>query len=249
MSPPVDGCRTLGEWVAWKLDMSQQRARRIVRTMKRSADRPELRQALASGVSFDRVEALARIEENVGLWEGMSVGAIHREATRRAGSQSDMFRGPDDRFLVMQPSLDEGWYKFYGGLDGPAGAIVDKVLSQAADRIQERSEGVTTTASWRKATALAELCVSDQPMPAQVTVFVDAKHAASANGASGIVLDSGPRSVHRSPGDPLRIGDRGGRQGRRRPIHGLRPKPEDGHPQPSPGPDGPAHRDVRNRRL
>lgn len=188
----VDGCRTLGEWVAWKLDMSQQRARRIVRTMKRSADRPELRQALASGVSFDRVEALARIEENVGLWDGMSVGAIHREATRRAGSQSDMFRGPEDRFLVMQPSLDEGWYKFYGGLDGPAGAIVDKVLSQAADLIQERSEGVATTASWRKATALAELCVSDQPMPAQVTVFVDAKYAASANGASGIVLDSGP---------------------------------------------------------
>ena len=41
--------------------------------------------------------------------------------------------------------------------------------------------------------ALAELCISDDPPPAQLTVFVDANHATPSNGQAGVVLEAGPR--------------------------------------------------------
>ncbi len=41
--------------------------------------------------------------------------------------------------------------------------------------------------------ALAELCVSDDPPPAQLTVFVDTTQATPSNGQAGVVLEAGPR--------------------------------------------------------
>ena len=58
-----DGCRSLSEWVSGRMDVSTETARRLVRTMRRTQDRPDLRGALQSGVSFDRVEALSKIPD------------------------------------------------------------------------------------------------------------------------------------------------------------------------------------------
>jgi hypothetical protein len=187
-----DGCRSLGEWVAWKLDMATENARVLVRTMRRTADRPDLRQALAEGISFDRIEALSRIQEPVGLWAHMDIGGIRRQAARRIGSRAERFHGPDENFLVVQPSLDEAYWKLWGGLDGVSGGLVDKVLTAAADRMTELDPDLPSDVSWRKATALVELCVSDDAPPANVTVFVDAKSAFASSGETGVVLDAGP---------------------------------------------------------
>jgi hypothetical protein len=65
-----DGCRSLSEWTASRLDVSRETAKSLVRTMRRTIDRPDLRAELVSGeVSFDRVEALSRILVDVGLCE------------------------------------------------------------------------------------------------------------------------------------------------------------------------------------
>ncbi len=188
----TDGCRSLAEWVAWRLDLGQDTARSLVRVAHQSADRNDLRDALADGVSFDRVEALGRTAERVGLWEGIDVGRIRREAAIRSGSKGDEFKTGDDRFLVIQPSLDEGWWKLWGGLDGVSGALVDKVLTGMAEEMSTRSDGFQPDPAWSKATALVELCVSDMPVPAQVTIFVEASQAAATNGQTGVVLDAGP---------------------------------------------------------
>lgn len=151
--------------------------------------------ALAKGeATFDRVEALSRIAEDVGLLEHLDVAGVRREAARRIRiTTEDEFRTADERFLVIQPSLDESWWKLWGGLDGASGALVDKVLTEASDRIPEFPDGTRGDSSWRKATALVELCTSDEPPPAQVTVFVDAAQAVTSNGQSGVVLEAGPR--------------------------------------------------------
>ena len=44
-----------------------------------------------------------------------------------------------------------------------------------------------------EAIALAELCFSDDPLPVQLTVFVDANQATPSNGQAGVVLEAGPR--------------------------------------------------------
>ncbi|MCI0679131.1 MAG: hypothetical protein L0Z63_08855, partial [Actinobacteria bacterium] len=60
-----DGSRSLAEWVAARLDVNRDTARCLTRTMRRTTDRPDLRVALADGVSFDRVEAVSRIPDDV----------------------------------------------------------------------------------------------------------------------------------------------------------------------------------------
>jgi len=172
----ADGARSLSEWVTARLDVSPETAKSLVRTMRRLADRPDLEGQLASGnVSFDRVEALSRIHEDVGLLEYLDVAGVHREAAKRVRVTAETeYRSARDRFLVMQPNLDESWFKLWGGLDGHSGAIVDKVLTEAADRLPDLPDGTKGDLSWRKATALVETLISDDPPPAQVTVIVDA---------------------------------------------------------------------------
>jgi 5-methylcytosine-specific restriction endonuclease McrA len=190
----ADGSRSLSEWVAARLDVTLKTARSLVRTMRRTQDRPDLRDFLALGeASLDRIEAISRIPEVVGLLQHLDVATVLREAAKRSRITAEAeFRSADDRFLVLQPSLDESWWKLWGGLDGVSGAIVDKVLSDTADQLPALPDGTRGDSSWRRATALVELAVTDDPPPAQITVFVDAEHAAGSNGQSGVMLEAGP---------------------------------------------------------
>jgi HNH endonuclease/Domain of unknown function (DUF222) len=191
----ADGCRSLSEWATARLDLHPDNAKTLVRTMRRTVERPDLREALASGdISFDRIEALSRIPDQVGFLEHLDVAGVRREAANRVRiTAEDEYRSASDQFLVMQPSLDESWWKLWGGLDGATGALVDKTLSNKADDLPLLPDGTRGDSSWRKAMALAELCVSDDPPPAQLTVFVDTTHTTASNGEAGVVLEAGPR--------------------------------------------------------
>ena len=191
----ADGCRSLSDWAAARIDIHPDTAKNLVRTMRRTADRPDLREALGSGeITFDRLEALSRIPESVGHLEHLDVAGVRREAANRVRiSAEDEYRTARDQFLVLQPSLDESWWKLWGGLDGVSGALVDKAISEAADDLPQLPDGTRGDGSWRKAIALAQLCISDDPPPAQLTVFVDAHHAVASNGEAGLVLEAGPR--------------------------------------------------------
>jgi Domain of unknown function (DUF222)/HNH endonuclease len=191
----ADGSRSLSEWVSGRLDMGLETARTLVRTMRRLQDRPDLQEDLAEGrASYDRVEALSRITDDVGLMEWADVATVRREAAKRIRiSAEDEYRSADDRYLVMQPSLDESWWRFWGGLDGPSGALVDKVLNEAADNLPDLPDGSKGSTGWRRATALVETLVSNDPPPANVSVIVDAKHAVGTEGEAGVVLEAGPK--------------------------------------------------------
>ncbi|HEU5113952.1 MAG TPA: hypothetical protein VFU96_11595 [Acidimicrobiia bacterium] len=197
----ADGCRSLSEWTASRLDLSPESAKTMVRTMRRTVDRPDLREALISGaISFDRLEALSRIPEHVGHLEHLDVAGVRRQAAMRARiSVEDEYRTSSDQFFVMQPSLDESWWKLWGGLDGATGALVDKTLSAAADDLPLLPDGTRGDSAWLKAIALADLCLSDDPPPAQLSVFIDASQATPSNGKAGIELEAGAQDRPRSP--------------------------------------------------
>ena len=189
----ADGSRSLSEWVAARIDVGPRTAKSLVRTMRRTAEQSELRRELASLVSFDRVEALSRLHDrdpdDLLLWS--DVAGVHRVAAKQARVTAEAeSRSAVDRFLVLQPSLDESWWRLWGGLDGHCGAIVDKVLTEAADALPADVEG---DVGWRRATALVESLISDDPPEGQVTVIVEAKDAAPSDGQAGVTLDSGVR--------------------------------------------------------
>jgi len=194
----ADGSRSLSEWLAARIDLAPKTAKSLVRTMRRTAEQPTLRRELASSVSFDRVEALSRLQDrghdDLLLWA--DVAGVHCEAAKQARVTAEVeSRCADDRFLVMQPNLDESWWKLWGGLDGHSGALVDKTLSEAADQLPDEEDG---DAGWRRATALVESLISDDPPEGQVTVIVDAREAAPTGGEAGVTLDAGVRVGRRA---------------------------------------------------
>ena len=190
-----DGCKSLSEWVAARLDVSLDSARSLVRTMRRTSGRSDLRDGLASGeVSFDRVEALSRIPESVGLLLHLDVAALRREAAKRVRvTAEEESRSLEDSYLVLQPNLDASWWQGFFGLDGYIGSIVDKALTERADQLPDSPYGSKGSSSWRRAMALADFCMGEDAPATQLTVFVDATQATETSGESGIVLEAGPR--------------------------------------------------------
>lgn len=189
----ADGTRNLSEWAAMRFDVGLSTARTLVRTMRRTIDKPWLREALEAGaISFDRMVALSKIPEDLGTLDHLDIAGVNRLAADMAESRVDE-RSADDRFLVMQPSLDESWWKIWGGLDGVTGAAVDNALTERADQLPDLPDGSSGSHPWRRATALYELATGGRTPEAQVTVFVDAAHATTAAGDAGVRLEAGPR--------------------------------------------------------
>ncbi len=191
-----DGARTLEEWVTARADVSPETARDLVRTYRRTEDRPEFRAALLEGdATFDRVVAASCITESNSdpLFAYLDVAGVRREAGRRTRmTPDDEQRSFRDRFLVIQPSLDESWWRVHGGLDGQLGAIVDQALNTAADRLPE-DPTAPNDSSWRRATALGVLLVGDTDIPSQLSVFIDTDQATPTNGEAGVYLQAGPK--------------------------------------------------------
>ena len=78
-------------------------------------------------MSFDRVEALSKIQDDVGLLSHLDVGGVYREAARRTRiTAEDEIRTAENNYLFMQPTLDETWVRLQGGLDGYSASMVDK---------------------------------------------------------------------------------------------------------------------------
>jgi hypothetical protein len=191
----ADGCRNLSEWTASRLDLGSDTARTLVQTMRRTADKPWIREALAAGViSFDRAEALSRIADDVGTLDHLDIAGVRREAADRVElTAEDEVRSAEDRYLILQPSLDESWWTLRGGLDGVTGAVIDQALTRKADELPDLPDGSRGSGAWRKATALYELASGGESPQAQVTVFIDAGKATPTNGKAGVRLLAGPR--------------------------------------------------------
>ncbi len=191
----ADGSRNLSEWYAARADVGSDTAKKLVRTMRRTVDKPWLREALGSGeVSFDRAEALSRIPDNTDTLGHLDIGQVRRVAADHTRlSTEDEARSVEDRFLVMQPSIDESWWKIWGGLDGVTGAVVDSALTAKADKLPDLPDGSQGSAAWRRATALYELASGGPSPKAHITMFVDAETATPTSGEAGVRLLAGPK--------------------------------------------------------
>jgi len=61
-----DGCRSLHEWTAARLDLSPENAKVLVNTSRRLSDLPYLSEKLSTGeVSFDRLAEVAKLANRV----------------------------------------------------------------------------------------------------------------------------------------------------------------------------------------
>ena len=200
--PLADGCRSLNEWVAGRLDVSSQTASIIVATGRRLVDQPKLSKALHEGkTSFDRAVALARVAGDPDEYDHLGIPGLHRLATRQdltGERERSVFEG---RHLTMQPTLDQSRWRLSGDLPGHDGAIIQEALFAKADSFPSESRRDGQGA--RQADALTAICLDSltggseevQSRPeGGVTVFVDTRLGPNGYIPGGPAI--GPNTLH-----------------------------------------------------
>jgi len=207
--PVGDGSRTLAEWVAARLDLAPETARSLTQTTARLADQADLAKELETGgVSFDRVVEESRLAavgadpSVVARSRGWDIAGVRRVVARHhrmtRGNEQQIFR---DRFLSIQPALDQSSYKLWGLFPGQDGHLIEHALQQRAENFPTLPNGRHAARSQRQADALVALAqdsLDGSPTdgaigPPLVSIFVDAGLAAASNGEAGAEICSGPR--------------------------------------------------------
>ena len=206
--PKADGARSLPDWVAARLDVTQDTARRLVEATKLfSEDKASAGRLVDGDVSFDRAIGTARLTVSgaAGSLVADSAGydlagvtrlvARHRRVTR--SQERDLFR---DRFVAIQPSLDEASWRLWGQLPAVDGHIIETALLRRGEQLPAPIGAVSRTR--RHADALvaiaqdsigtnSDAAASSSPI---VSVFVDAAVAAGSKGEAGAEIAAGPKA-------------------------------------------------------
>ena len=206
----MDGSRSMTEWVASRLDMSSDTARHLLR-LSRGMERTETASELASGmISFERAAAEARLSElgaspeTVTNSRGLDLSGLWRLIARhRRISRAEESHTFSDRYLALQPNLDQSSWRLWGQLPGTDGQVVEQALHARGDSL-ESLPGARGSVSERNADALTSICSDsltttdddrqgEDRTSAQITVFVDASLAAGSHGEAGVEAAGGPR--------------------------------------------------------
>lgn len=196
-----DGCRSMVEWTAGRLDVAPETAAALVRTSR--ASEPTVTTALAEGaVTFDRAVELTRlagigVRHPVDAGASLDIGGLRHEISRRRRfSRSEERQALEDRYVAMQPNLDQSSWRLWGLLPGTDGRIVEQALTRRADAFPPLPDGTRPTVGQRAADALTSIAQdslagttrADTGTPI-ISVFVDTSNAS----ITGITLDSGNR--------------------------------------------------------
>jgi len=204
-----DGHRSLREWATGKMDVAPETARVLVSTARRLEDLPDVDEAVACGeIGFDRAAAVSRLAGRDNALDLLSEAARYDidgiralAARRRRMTRLDEIQAFEERYVSIQPNLDESAWTLSGRLPGFAGRTVVEALETRGDSFP-CGNGVTPSRTTRNADALWSIshdavsggdgATIDNASPV-LTVFVEATEAAPANGTTGVTLEAGPR--------------------------------------------------------
>ena len=207
-TPLGDGCRSLGEWVAGRLDVAPETAKALVAACRVLETVPDLEETLELGLgSFDRIIATAQLtvagasDDRINQAAGLDIpgirklAAAHRRMTPTAAQET--FR---DRFVSMQPTLDRSAYRLWGQLPGVDGQLVEQALLTRADTFPTLPDGTKGSLGQRNADALVSISQDsltstsgdDDPSTGPVlSVFTNAELAADSGGERGSLTSTG----------------------------------------------------------
>lgn len=214
-TPAADGCRSLTEWVAGRLDIGPDTASSLVTATRRCEELPAVEAALAAGaVTWDRATAAARVAapdrndeilDEVAIYD---VARIRRLIARRhrvsVGQERFAF---ERRYLTVQSNLDQSSWRISGQLPGIAGRNLVDALDVIADALPSSPvQAESRTTRWADAlwAISRDVLAGGEPFdrsdgatiaaPASLlTVFMDATDAAPTNGEAGVTIEAGPQ--------------------------------------------------------
>lgn len=207
--PLGDGCRSLAEWTAGRMDMTVQSARTLTSTARRLTDLPATSHQAAEGnLAYERTVEVARLAtpatevETIEDTMALDIAGIKRQnARRRHLTRADERDIAAAEHVVLRPNLDESRWDLWGTLSGYSGRIVDKALAARADELPVPLNGMRLGVGKRQADALVSISQDsltgtegqgESSVPL-VSVFVEATEAAQNDGTTGAFLENGLR--------------------------------------------------------
>ena len=207
----TDGARSMGEWVASRLDVTPEVASDLLCVTRGITRYPDLETRFRNGdVTLGRVAATLRLAaaahainhpELVDSADGYDLAGLRRlTAACRRMTRRDEHEAHTRRFFSMQPTLDHSGERISGFLPGTAADIVHRALVDKADTFP-RSHVTPTSSGQHLADALVAMshdsldgAGSDTARSTpSVTVFVDAHRAAATGGELGATVAAGAR--------------------------------------------------------
>lgn len=202
----ADGARAMSDWVVANLDVSPQTAKRIMRVAR--SHQPDIEARMTEGeFGLDRAAFLCQIrdldgpEDVITNSNSYSLGHLYGliDRLRKLDSLTEQMSF-EERYMVLQPSLDQCSGKFWGQTQGVDWQTIEKALIDREGRLPSLPD---QTQGQRRVDALASLCMDSLTATGNgldngraVTVaeiFVDASLAAPSFGEAGVTLASGPR--------------------------------------------------------
>ena len=200
--PLADGCRTLIDWVASRLDVTHTTARDLVTLTRNDTNNLD-------GWSFDRQVTLTHLQTTTGepvdphAMARFDLAGIRRlVAHHRKVTRTDETDVTADRYVALQPSLDLSRWRLWGLLTATDGATLQQALVERADQLPTPPDGITLTRGQKQADALTAIALDslNQTEPGQglgsggsVTLLCDARDATPTNGQTGASVVAGPR--------------------------------------------------------
>ena len=120
--PLADGCRSMAEWVAGRLDMSPQSARQLASTSQRLAELPDVESASLDGsISYERTTAVARLATPSTQAEvledsgHLDINGVQRQAALlRQMTRADEREIAESEHVILRPNLDESRWDLWG---------------------------------------------------------------------------------------------------------------------------------------
>ena len=218
-----NGARSMVEWLQSRLDMSRRNAAELVYAARWFGKHRSIERRLSDGlVSFDRALTVLRLAVAGATPElvEQSYRVDQQQVTRMAARQRrvstvDERRAFEERYISLQPTLDESTWTLSGRLPGPDGRVLEKALHDRAEELRGLPHGEASSRGQRQAdavVAMAQDSIDSQlnengPSAAPtITVFVDLDSASGTGGEVGAEVEYGPRVGPNTLGELLCTG-------------------------------------------
>jgi len=204
------GYRSLVEWISAELDVTRASASELVYCGKHLTKHRPLNHRLAEGqITFDRAVALMRLAEagadqsTLDAADVLDLPSVRRlTARQRRVTRRSAHEAFTERFVAVQPTLDESSRRVTGQLAGVDGDIFERALYARADELRLLPGGNGYTRGQLQADALVAMAQDSLNRDrngdtftsgGSVSILVDLDTANGNGGEQGAEIEYGPR--------------------------------------------------------
>ncbi len=203
------GHRSVPEYLSARFDLSRSTAAELGYAGRRYRRYRQLQRRCAhDGLSFERTVAMMRLadagadQDTLTYSESLDlVGVARLTARLRRVSRVVERQAFNDRFVAIQPTLDESSWRLFGQLPAADGHVVEQALHARSDEFHALPGGDVCSRGQLRADALVAMAHdsldrtrdSETASGGSVSVFVDLDDANTTAGETGARVEYGPR--------------------------------------------------------